>query len=167
MTHHDLDIPAAVASMSDPTLLERVQNQMETTFGTWKLLTAGDPVRPIEHAIVAGMMDSIGQLLQAEVRITSKAMENVLGKSTAALCWAAGRDPALGSWVTAGGQAVRDVAKGEVAHRYTGGIGSTPWCRSPTTCELRPGLDMADWQLLREMRGKLLRRIFVGMPGAS
>ena len=34
MTHHDLDIPAAVASMSDLALLERVQNQMETTFGT-------------------------------------------------------------------------------------------------------------------------------------
>ena len=33
-THHDLDILAAVASMSDPALLERVQNQMETTFET-------------------------------------------------------------------------------------------------------------------------------------
>jgi hypothetical protein len=34
MTHDELDIPAAAGSMSDPTLLERVQNQMETTFGT-------------------------------------------------------------------------------------------------------------------------------------
>jgi hypothetical protein len=113
MTHDDLDIPAA-GSMSDPTLLERVQNQMETTFVTWKLLTAGDPVGPKELAIVSGMMDSIGQLLEADVGITSKAMENVLGKSTAALCWTAGRDPALQSWVTAGGQAVRDVARGRM-----------------------------------------------------
>ena len=114
MTHDDLDIPVAAGSMSDPTLLERVQNQMEITFGTWRLLTACDPVGPIELAIVSGMMDSIGQLLEADVGITSKAMEKVLGKSTAALCWTAGRDPALQSWVIAGGQAVRDVAKGRM-----------------------------------------------------
>jgi hypothetical protein len=113
MTHNDLDIPAAV-TMSAPTLLDRVQNQMETIFGTWNLLMAGNPVGSIELAIVLGMMDSIGQLLGADVGITSKAMENVLGKSTAALCWTAGRDAALQSWVTAGGQAVRDVAKGRM-----------------------------------------------------
>jgi hypothetical protein len=112
MTHDGFDIPAA-GSISIA-LLERVQSQMETTFGTWKLLTAGDPVGPIELAIVSGMMDSIGQLLEADVGITSKAMENVLGRPTAALCWTAGRDPTLQSWVTAGGQAVRDVARGRM-----------------------------------------------------
>ena len=72
--------------------------------------------------------------------------------------------------MTAGGQAVlRDVARGRsptdilaALVRRRCGVGDVA-----NNLQLRPGLDLADWQLLREMRGKLLRRIFVGMPGAS
>ena len=47
----------------------------------------------IEAAITTNAALALGQLLQADVRITSKAMENVFGKSTAALCWTAAAIP--------------------------------------------------------------------------
>ena len=41
-------------------MLGRVRSRMEITYGIWEVLTAGDLVRPVELAIIFGMMDSIG-----------------------------------------------------------------------------------------------------------
>jgi hypothetical protein len=94
-------------------LLERLRERMSLTHGMWRLMTAGEAVRPRELAIVFGMMDSIGQSLGADQDITQKAVELVLESSEFSLCMAAGSDPTLQSWVMAGGQAVHEIATGD------------------------------------------------------
>jgi hypothetical protein len=96
-----------------PTLFERMLDRMGIIHGVWKIMTAGDLVRPREQAIVFGMMDGIGQSFGADIGATGEAMERVLGRPKALLCRAASRDPALLPWVKAGCQAIYDMVMAE------------------------------------------------------